>query len=650
MALLMGGLGLGSAGVTAGAAGATSSFAITALAGPNRFATAAAIAAKTFPQGTATVIVASGLAANVSDSLAASYLAAQENGGAGAPILLVSSTGVPPETVAAIAGLRATHVVIVGGSGAVSADVASALSNGGALGVTRVAGADRFATADAVDSQSPMTRVGSVNAKSYAIVADGVDASLVDALGASPIAYAGPFPLLLVNGPSATLSSTDLGLVASARITNVVLVGGSAAIGPQVASQLGAAGISSVRVAGPDRSATSAALADFAIATFGFSDTHFNVASGEANHLVDSLSGGPHGGSEKAPTLITSSIDNAGPVVGFAAAHTTTETGAHLFGGPASVDATAAAAIVAAATDTLPPGPSLAGSATLGTYTLGLKDSAGEPLPTEVIYPVEAQGSPVAGRHPLIVFAEGYRALPGYYSQLLDTWAKAGFVVAAPIFPNTNANSVTLNENDLFNQPAEMTHVIVSLLSFDDQPGNPLYQLIDPAAIGVAGHSDGGATVAALSYNTCCVNPRVSATAILSGSELSGFPGSYFTSPGPSPLLVVQGLADNINSPSNSTDLYAADAAGARYYLMLTHGTHWTPYSTDLTVLQQPGYTAAQLEAMAAAELPVVERVSTDFFEAELVPGAGVTAAQVLHDGSVTGTATIESAKVTTGG
>ncbi len=352
----MAGAGLCAAAlVTAGAANATSSFAVTPLAGANRFATAAAIAAKAFPTGADTVIVASGLDTNLSDSLAASYLAAQENGGKGAPILLTNPNSVPTETTTALQNLKATKVVIVGGTGAVSESVAVTIgtsgASGGTIAVSRVGSANRFLTADAIDSVTSMTAVGS---KHTAIVADGLDQNLVDALGASPLAAAGPYPLFLVNGPTGTLSTTDLSIMKTDGITNVILVGGSAAIGSQVATTLTAAvpTITSVQEAGANRSATSEKLADYEIANYGFSKTTFDIASGDQSHLVDSLSGGPLGGARKAPTLITLSVDNAGDAATFAGANSATEASAYLFGGTGSVDSTATMAIEAAAKGT----------------------------------------------------------------------------------------------------------------------------------------------------------------------------------------------------------------------------------------------------------------------------------------------------------
>lgn len=336
--LTAGGLGLAGLLSAAGPANATSSFAITQIAGTNRFGTAAAIAMKAFPSGAGTVIVASGVDTNLPDSLAASYLAGVDK----APILLTNPTGVPPETAAALAALKPTKIIVVGGTGAVSASTYTSLG-----GTQRISGADRFATQEAIDAAS-----ATVGSKKTAIVADGADTHLVDSLGSSPLAVSGPYPLFLINGAAGTLSAADLATMKTDGITNVVIVGGSAAVGPQIATQLTAAGITmTAQEAGPDRSATSDALAEYEIANYGFSTTAFDIASGAQAHLADSLSGGPLGGMQTPPlpTLITDSVDQAASVVTFAAAHAATEASANLFGGSAAVDATAEAAIVAAA-------------------------------------------------------------------------------------------------------------------------------------------------------------------------------------------------------------------------------------------------------------------------------------------------------------
>lgn len=297
-------------------------------------------------------------------------------------------------------------------------------------------------------------------------------------------------------------------------------------------------------------------------------------------------------------------------------------------------------------TTTIPP-PSLVSSQTFGTFVPTITNPAnGASLPTQVLYPTNASGSPLAGRHPLIVFAPGFDAQVSWYAALLSTWAKAGFVVAAPSFPNTSYGSSPLVESDYQYEPGDVGAVIRALLSLDSSPNNVLQGIIDPRAIGLAGHSDGGDVMSAVAYDSYYAYPRIGAVAILSGAQLPNASGTYWSVPDPPPLLVVQGLDDPaLNPPAYSQQLYQSDP-GLRYYLQLAGGTHWTPYSLNPMALTAfpTGISPGDLAEIAAKELPVTEKVTTDFFSAELAPGSGVKSSQIISDGMVAGVATISAA------
>ncbi len=71
-----------------------------------------------------------------------------------------------------------------------------------------------------------------------------------------------------------------------------------------------------------------------------------------------------------------------------------------------------------------------------------------------------------AGPYPLIVFAHGFNVTPATYSDLLADWARAGYVVAAPVFPLENADAPGgPDESDLVNEPADMSFVVTKLLA-----------------------------------------------------------------------------------------------------------------------------------------------------------------------------------------
>ena len=180
------------------------------------------------------------------------------------------------------------------------------------------------------------------------------------------------------------------------------------------------------------------------------------------------------------------------------------------------------------------------------------------------------------GSHPLIVFAHGFRRTPATYAALLDTWAAAGYVVAAPVFPLTSTNAPGgPTEADLVNQPHDMSFVITKLLALNRSSTSVLDGEIDPARIALAGQSDGGVTALAAAYDSRYRDQRVRAALILSGARLSGM-GS-FPRRGP-PLLAVQGTADPFNAPA-TTATYFGLAARPKFLLWLIGASHLPPYT-----------------------------------------------------------------------
>jgi dienelactone hydrolase len=210
------------------------------------------------------------------------------------------------------------------------------------------------------------------------------------------------------------------------------------------------------------------------------------------------------------------------------------------------------------------------------------------PVTTVVRYP--ASGGPF----PLIVFGHGYAGTPATYSALLDAWAAAGYVVAAPIFPLGNADAPGgPDEDDLPNQPADMSLVITRLIALDIQPSGPLYARIDPQRIAVAGHSDGAVTALAVAYDARYRDPRVDAAIILSGAQMTGM--GAFPAHGP-PLLAVQGTGDRVND-ARYTKAYYRRAHAPKFLVLLLGAPHLAPYTRE-----QP-------------QLGIVERVTIAFLD-----------------------------------
>ena len=109
--------------------------------------------------------------------------------------------------------------------------------------------------------------------------------------------------------------------------------------------------------------------------------------------------------------------------------------------------------------------------------TLTLPDGQTEPRPIETVVRYPALGgaggeeTPAAtpatakGPYPLIVFGHGFDATPTVYAALLNRWTRAGYVVAAPIFPLENSQAPGgASQADLINEPADMSFVISHLI------------------------------------------------------------------------------------------------------------------------------------------------------------------------------------------
>jgi dienelactone hydrolase len=230
----------------------------------------------------------------------------------------------------------------------------------------------------------------------------------------------------------------------------------------------------------------------------------------------------------------------------------------------------------------------------------------GRTLVTTVLFPAEGAvtGRPVAGAtpdrsggpYPLIVFAHGFGSNPTSYLPLLEKWAGAGFVVAAPLFPLTNSRTPGGPDlSDYVHQPGDMSFVVTQMLHQSSAGTGPLAGLIDPAEVGAAGHSLGGVTTLGLVANTCCRDARIKAAVVMSGDPIT-FPTGRVDDAAAPPILLVHGNADPTVPYVSSVDVFNG-ADPPKGLLTILGGNHDSP-----------------VDATGKAFASVV-RATTDFFD-----------------------------------
>jgi basic membrane protein A and related proteins len=262
------------------------------IEGASRFDTAVAASQEAYPDGSQYVIIATGR--NWPDALGGTALA----GALDAPILLSEPTSLPSVTKTEIERLEATHAIILGGTGAVSAGVQNTLATMG-LSVERIAGTTRYQTADAV-----ALRTIAVLGASYdgtAFVATG--GNFPDALAAAPLAAANGWPLYLAHPTSGLLPGT---VAAMGAVEEALILGGTGAVSAGVESALDTllgGSQYTTRLQGINRYVTAVAIASHGVSDAGHTWDRVGIATGE--DYPDALAGGVLQGKVGSVMLLT---------------------------------------------------------------------------------------------------------------------------------------------------------------------------------------------------------------------------------------------------------------------------------------------------------------------------------------------------------
>jgi Tol biopolymer transport system component len=249
-------------------------------AGADRIGTAISSSRANFAHASAVVIARADL---YPDALAAAPLA----GKVGGPILLSPPTGTPIALTAEIRRLGATTAYLIGDTTALSTKIETDVAAAGITTIVRIGGPTRYDTAALIAEW--------VGGQSVYVVRgdDWADAAAVSALAAFQ-----QRPVLLT--PAATLSPAVTAAATALHATSATIVGGSAAVSTSVEHALNILGVTTTRLSGADRWATSAAVASSAVAA-GMDGSPW-LASGL--NWPDAVSAGPAAAASKGVLLL----------------------------------------------------------------------------------------------------------------------------------------------------------------------------------------------------------------------------------------------------------------------------------------------------------------------------------------------------------
>jgi putative cell wall-binding protein len=266
------------------------------IEGTNRYETAVMASQEAFPfgldeDGALTVVIATGR--NWPDALGGTALA----GVLEAPILLVERNKIPEVVADEIERLGAENAIVLGGEAAVSSGVFKALGNLLDGDVDRIAGADRYITAEKIAKEVIALQGDWYDGKAF--VATG--RNFPDAIAAAPLAAANGWPLFLSSKDGLSTSTKT----AMADVTDVLVLGGTAAVPSKVFTQLQKTFNSAERLSGGNRYETAVAIAEYGVEEAFMDWDGVGIATGQK--FPDALAGGVLQGMRYSVMLLTRS-------------------------------------------------------------------------------------------------------------------------------------------------------------------------------------------------------------------------------------------------------------------------------------------------------------------------------------------------------
>lgn len=256
------------------------------VAGTDRYDTAIKVSQQAFPATADVVLVATGL--NYPDALAAGPAAAALGG----PLLLTDPDSLPTSVRDEIVRLNPANIIVVGGTGAVSASVYAALTPL-APSIERWAGTDRYDTSREIAKKAFLP-----GGASDVFIATGLN--FPDALSAGAVGAGFGNPVLLLDGSASTVDQGTLDVLGDLGAVNVLIAGGTGVVSSGIETQLIGEVTSVQRLPGTSRYDTSWEIVNSA----NYPSTVDRALIATGVNYPDALAGSAWAGKVQAPLFI----------------------------------------------------------------------------------------------------------------------------------------------------------------------------------------------------------------------------------------------------------------------------------------------------------------------------------------------------------
>jgi dienelactone hydrolase len=182
---------------------------------------------------------------------------------------------------------------------------------------------------------------------------------------------------------------------------------------------------------------------------------------------------------------------------------------------------------------------------------------------------------------PAIEFAHGWDSNPTVYASMLRAWASAGFLVIAPTSPGMSRGPGLLSQGAASaRQAADLPAVLTQVLNLT------LPVLVNRSEIALAGHSDGGSTVATLAFNRGYRDRRIDAYLIFSGGRTSINAGSAERRANNKPVFIADAYDDQYGDFPSAGGFYR-QARPPKVMVGVGRGEAHLPPWTDATLFNQ---------------------------------------------------------------